>query len=340
MEMNRILEKIQIRVEDGYDYFKFPFHSATCKGDFEDVKKIHESNEYPIDMRDDNGCTALHVAAYLNDASIAEYLCANQVSLYQKDGNDDDGLTPLSYAVIRDSGEFMNMVFSLDESIQDKHKIFARDYRGRDPFQMAVICDSWKVLEKLIAENREISLYDFRTKDLNEIGSPYNLLQIAAIKNSVRCAEVLIKNKADFRSVGDDERGRMPIDLANEHDSVEVRNVLIDAMRSAAKKSLRSANFFDNLRVKVKMNMIEVLGNQYADSREASEHTGKTIVEINKWLEDDDNSSANRLTFKESLFPWMSKIGASALIWAWYLLSGSFMFLNFTQFWKWMLGIE
>lgn len=340
MKMNRILEKIEIRVEDGYDCFKFPFHSATWRGDLEEVKQHHKRDEHAIDMRDDNGCTALHVAAYQNDASIAEYLCANKVSLFQKDGNDDNGLTPLSYAVIRDSDEFMNMVFSLDESILEKHKIFARDYRGRDPFQMAVICDSWKVLEKLIAENREISLYDFRTKDLNEIGSPYNLLQIAAIKNSVRCAEVLIKNKADFRSVGDDEKGRMPIDLANEHDSVDVRDALIDAMRSAAKKSLRSANFFDNLRVKVKMNMIEVLGNQYADSREASEHTGKTIVEINKWLEDDDNRSANRLTLNESFLPWVSKIGAGALIWIWYLLSGSFMFLYFTQFWKRMLGIE
>ena len=340
MKMNRILEKIQIRVEDGYDYFKFPFHSATWRGDLEEVKQHHKRDEHAIDMRDDNGCTALHVAAYRNDVSIAEYLCANKVSLFQKDGNDDNGLTPVSYAVIRDSDEFMNMVFSLDESIQDKYKIFARDYRGRDPFQMAVICDSWKVLEKLIAENNELFLYDLCRKDLNEIGRPYNLLQIAAIKNSVRCAEVLIKNKVDFRSVGDDEKGRMPIDLANEHDSVDVRNVLIGAMRSAAKKSLRSANFFDNLRAKAKMNMIEVLGNQYVDSREASEHTGKTIVEINKWLENDDNSSANRLTFKESFFPWVSKISAGALIWAWYLLSGSFMFLYFTQLWKRMLGIE
>lgn len=340
MQLNRILEKIEIRVQDGYEYFKFPFHSATWRGDLEEVKQHHKRDEHAIDMRDDNGCTALHVAAYRNDVSIAEYLCANEVSLFQKDGNGDNGLTPVSYAVIRDSNEFMNMVFSLDESILEKHKIFARDYRGRDPFQMAVICDSWKVLERLIAENKEISSYDYRPKDLDEIGNPYNLLQIAAIKNSAQCAEVLIQNKVDFRSVGDDERGRMPVDLANEHDSVDVRNVLIDAMRSAAKKSLRSADFFDNLRVKAKMNMIEVLGNQYVDSREASEHTGKTIVEINKWLEDDDNSSANRLTLNESFLPWLSKMGASALIWAWYLFSGSFMFLIFSQFWKWMFGIE
>lgn len=340
MQMNRILEKIEIRVQDGYEYFKFPFHCATCRGKLEDVKKIHKRGEHALDMTDDNGCTALHVAAYRNDASIAKYLCANKVSLFQKDGNDDNGLTPVSYAVIRDSDEFMNMVFSLDETIQKKREIFARDYRGRDPFQMAVICDSWKVLEKLIAENRENFRHGLYEKDLDEIGNPYNLLQIAAIKNSVRCAEVLIKNKVDFRSVGDDEKGRMPIDLANEHNSVDVRNVLIDAMRSATKKSLRSADFFDNLRVKTKMNMIEVLGNQYVDSREASEHTGKTIVEINKWLENDDNSSANRLTFRESFFPWVSKISAGGLIWAWYLFSGSFMFLNFTQFWKWMFGIE
>lgn len=340
MEMSRILEKIEIRVQDGYDYFKFPFHNATCRGKLEDVKKIHERGEHALDMMDDNGCTALHVAAYLNDASIAEYLCANKVSPLQRDGNGEDGLTPLSYAVIGDSDEFMNVVFSLDEAILKKRDIFSRDYRGRDPFQMAVICDSWKVLEKLISKNKEIFSNSIHQKKLNEIGNPYNLLQIAAIKNSVRCAEVLIQNKVDFRSVGDDERGRMPIDLANEHDSVDVRNVLIDAMRSAAKKSLRSANFFDNLRVKVKMNMIEVLGNQYVDSREASEHTEKTIVEINEWLENDDNRSANRLTFKESFLPWVSKISAGALIWAWYIFSGSFMFLNFTQFWKWILGIE
>ena len=328
MDIKRITEPVVFRVEETYDPHSHPFHAAALKDDLKAVERLHAESIYNINMRDDNGCNALHVAAYYNSASVVEYFHKNGVNIFQKENDRDDGFTSINYAIMKDSIDFINEVFSLQSrstSIRERD-VFQNDHRGRSPFQLAVICDSSRVLEKLIDVNNATPIHDrLGNQDIYKFNNPFNLLQIAAIKNSAKCAEILIKNKVDFRSTGDDDMGRMPIDLANELGHKQVRNVLIDAMRRASRKKLRSANIIDFIRIKFKMNMIEVLGDQYLDAKEASEHTGKTILEINKWLENDDNSSARRLSFWKALPSWVSSMFASGIKWIWFIFSGVFL---------------
>ena len=328
MDMKRIIEPVTSRVEEAYDPHSHPFHAAALKDDLKEVERLHAEANHNINMHDDNGCNALHVAAYYDSASVVEYFYKYGVNILQKENNKDDGFTSISYAIMKDSINFIERVFSLQLHLQNfrERDLFHNDYRGRSPFQLAVICDSSRVLEKLIDVNNKIPEHDrLSNQDIHKINNPFNLLQIAAIRNSAKCAEILIKNKVDFRSTSDDDKGRMPIDLANEFGHKQVRDVLIDAMRQASRKKLRSANIFDFVRIKFKMNMIEVLGDQYLSTKEASEHTGKTIPEINTWLENDDNSSARRLSFWKAFPSWASSMLASGIKWIWFIFSGVFL---------------
>ena len=339
MNLERITEPVTSRVKEAYDTVTHPFHAAALKDDLKEVERLHAEPGHSIDMCDDNGCNALHVAAHYDSASVVEFLCKNGVNIFQKDNDGSDGLTPVSYAIMSDSISVIKEIFSLASRFSNYRlrDVFQNDYRGRSPFQLAVICESPKVLEELINVNDAIPKHDrLSNQDIQIIGDPFNLLQVAAIRDSAKCAEILIKNGVDFRSTGNDSRGRMPIDLANEYGHKQVRNVLIGALRQASRKKLRSANILDFIRIKFKMNMIEVLGDQYLDTKEASEHTGKTIPEINKWLEDDDNSSARRLSFWKTLPWWASSMVASSIKWIWFIFIGVFLVWYANGFRDWV----
>jgi ankyrin repeat protein len=72
-------------------------HELAGQGDVMGVARLLGAGSWPLDLRDESGCTALHFAADRGQCEVVELL----VSAGSDDNaSDEDGLTPLHYAAM------------------------------------------------------------------------------------------------------------------------------------------------------------------------------------------------------------------------------------------------
>ena len=242
---------IDINQKDQYGNTKL--HYAARDGRIDEVKDLLARGAH-INSKGQGGWTALHCAAYKNQAAIAEHLLAgNLTGKADINATTNDGLTPLMIAAENGALGVVNWLLCAKANIQIKDKIGwtalhcaayknqaaiaehllagnltgkadinATTNDGLTPLMIAAGHGALGVVNWLLCAKANIQIKD-------KIG--WTALHHAAAKNQVAIAEILLKGnptgKADINATIND--GLTPLMIAVASGAVGVVNWLLDA---------------------------------------------------------------------------------------------------------------
>ncbi|EAY18993.1 hypothetical protein TVAG_246710 [Trichomonas vaginalis G3] len=165
------------------------------------------SHGIDINEKDDDGQTALHIAASFKSKEIAELLISHCININEKD---DDGETALHIAVLSNSKEIVELLISHGININEK------DDDGQTALHIAASFKSKETAELLISHCININEKD---------NDGETALHIAVLSNSKETAELLISHGIDINEK--DYGGKTALYYAAKYNSKEIVELLI-----------------------------------------------------------------------------------------------------------------
>ncbi|EAY21040.1 ankyrin repeat protein, putative [Trichomonas vaginalis G3] len=160
-----------------------------------------------INEKNEDGKTALHIAAEYNSKETAEFLISHGANINEKDNIEQ---TALHIAAENNSKETLEFLISHGANINEKNKY------GQTALHFAAEYNSKVIAELLI-------LHDANINEKNKYGQ--TALHFAAEYNSKVIAELLISNGANINEK--DEYGQTALHIAAEYNSKAIAKLLI-----------------------------------------------------------------------------------------------------------------
>ena len=210
----KMVKKYDYKIESTYET---PLHWAVMKGNFHIVKalvNLYKENEIGVDQKNNYGVTPFFLANLRKDKYICELLFDNGADVNECDieGNSivhlisalDDvkwlkyiikkfnvncymknnkGDTPFIHAIL--NGNYKTVEFFIELFKNNKGTVFSnlngRNKFGQTPLHAAVFVGNIKIIELLLKNKADISIYD-----INEL-TPYHYAYIDEKENVIKC---------------------------------------------------------------------------------------------------------------------------------------------------------
>ena len=210
----KMVKKYDYKIESTYET---PLHWAVMKGNFHIVKalvNLYKENEIGVDQKNNYGVTPFFLANLRKDKYICELLfdngadvneCDNEgnsivhlisalddvkwlkyiikkfnVNCYMKNNKGD---TPFIHAIL--NGNYKTVEFFIELFKNNKGTVFSnlngRNKFGQTPLHAAVFVGNIKIIELLLKNKADISIYD-----INEL-TPYHYAYIDEKENVIKC---------------------------------------------------------------------------------------------------------------------------------------------------------
>ena len=180
-------------------------HEAVGKGRIETVKQ-HLTAGTDVNVKNDDGLTALNVATYFKNKEIAEFLISKGADVNTKEEN---SLTPLHLTAFDEYKEIAELL------IANGAEVDIKDKNGLTPLHLAAIEGQKEIAELLIVNGAEVDIKDKNgfTPLHYSVGSGHKIV-----------SEFLIAKGAYVNAK--DEDGMPPIDMAIELGEQEIADLL------------------------------------------------------------------------------------------------------------------
>ena len=187
-----------------------PLMIAVKNGDL-DVAQLLINHNADIDMRNQTGETALHVAASYSQRQLTELL----IECYGDDHTNDmrtDGWTPLMIAAhIGDMGVAQLL-------INHNADIYIRNHTGETALHVAACCGQVHLIELMVRHYGDVHVNKTRTDD-------WTPLMIAAKNGDISVAQLLINHNANTNLKNRD--GETAFHVASCHSKVQLAKLLV-----------------------------------------------------------------------------------------------------------------
>lgn len=278
----------------------FPLHLAAYNNDAARVTELLRQG-YSVSSADMDGWCPLHMAAYSNALQSISLLLRQGANANASNG---DGTTPLHCAA------YTNAEAAISELLTDpnKAKVNPSNSTGQTPYAIAVHMDHVEAVKVLQSHQEKLGI----EKDNGE-----GVLHICAIRNSYKVAMEYITSRDLERENKD---GKTPLQLAYEYNSNRVIKILSDEIRARKTRKLFPGtpwtDFFESLRMKLKMEMIEVNDIRYnnIDEAVASTDSASAVSIKNSMVYRNGPHEARKLGFWETLPSWLIKHVIPAIV--------------------------